>query len=92
MKDIQFHLEYDSSGDKRKNNHNGNVVAIIVGNGTFKSGDQWCYEAIGAVYFVPDSPVASTAISLEVMRERTKRINEKRAREIHPELFRYLEQ
>jgi hypothetical protein len=85
---IRFYAEYDNPSSKRRGIHNGNVVAIIPENripGTDK------VEAIGAVYFHPDSAVAGTSTSRAYLAKYCKRIPESLAREIHPNLFLYLD-
>lgn len=91
MNGIRFYLDHEDEKAKRKGQHQGNVTAVIVENGIFYSGNRACYEAIGAVLYHPNSPCASTAASLEWMRTCGKRISEQEARELHPELFRYLD-
>jgi hypothetical protein len=48
-------------------------------------------DAVGAVYYTPNSPVATTGVSWEYIREKCKRIPESMAKEIHPELWNYLQ-
>lgn len=90
MKDVRFYKEYDSKSDKRRDNGNGNVLAVFPEN-SFISQGEYLVEGIGAVYYQPDSPVCSTSVSWKYLREQTKRISEAKAREIHPELFKYLD-
>ena len=96
MKGIRFYLEYPSAKDKRKatrkalGNHTGNVIATLEGTemvGRF--GPQ--IDALVGVFYTEDSPVATSAVSYEYLRERCKRISEAKAREIHPELFKRLD-
>jgi hypothetical protein len=95
MKHVRFFLDHEGPASKRKGEHQGNVTAVIVGNGINYTlndmGQTPCYDAIGAVYYCPNSPVASTSVSLEWMHTCGRRISEKEAREIHPELFLYLD-
>jgi hypothetical protein len=96
MNGISFYLEYPNSREKRKatrkalGNHSGNVIAILE-NGTYISGGQAVKDGIAAVYDWPNSPPASTGVSLEFLRERCKRISEATARAIHPQLFEWLD-
>ena len=76
---------------KALGNHSGNVIAVLD-NGLFISGGQVVTDGIAGVYDWPDSPPASTGVSLDYLRERTKRISEATARFIHPELFKWLDQ
>ncbi len=87
MQGIRFYLDHESPQAKRTNRHQGNVTAVIVENGVYYSGNVACYDGIGAVFFRPNSPVASTNVSLDWMHSCGKRISEEQAREIHPELF-----
>ena len=97
MRGVKFYLEYPDSTEKRKatrkalGNHSGNVIAVLD-NGLFISGGQVVTDGIAGVYDWPDSPPASTGVSLEYLRERTKRVSEATARTIHPELFKWLDQ
>lgn len=88
MKDVRFYEEFL---DKRKKQSAGTVVAAFVGNGLYKSGGAWCYDAVGAVHRFPNSPVASTGVARDYLRENCKRVSEKQAREIHPVLFQFLD-
>jgi len=97
MKGVKFYLEYPNKREKRKatrkdlGNHSGNVIAILD-NGIYFSGGQPVKDGIAAVYDWPDSPPAGTGVSLEYLQERAKRISEATAREIHPQLFEWLDQ
>lgn len=84
MKDIRFYEEFTS---KRRGLSAGTVVAIglpnILGDGTF--------EAVGAVFERPNSPVTSISVHCSYLFFNCKRVSEQRAREVHPELFKYLD-
>jgi hypothetical protein len=82
MKGIRFYEEFTN---KRKGLSAGNAVAVGESNrnGTF--------EAIVPLYDQPNSPVASGSISNEYLFEKCKRVSEARAREVHPNLFEYLD-
>jgi len=96
MKDVRFYVEYANKTEKGKSgkgagtNHSGTVMAIFVGN-EYWSGGQYVYGGMGAIQNYPDSPVATTGVSFEYLRENCKRIPESVARQIHPELFRCLD-
>jgi hypothetical protein len=97
MKAIRFYLEYPTAADKRTatraelGNHTGNVIATFDGTEAVTSqGPQ--VDALAAIFDRPNSPVAGTAVSLEYIRERAKRISEAQARQIHPELFNRLDE
>jgi hypothetical protein len=98
MKDIRFYLEYSTKADRRQatrkalGNHDGNVFAARADCGSFLSDGEACIEGLGAVYYRPNSPVASTSASLDHLSTRCLRISEAQAREIHPELFKRLDE
>jgi len=48
-------------------------------------------EGLASVFARENSPVCWTGISTEYLRERYRRVSERKAREIHPALFRYLD-
>jgi hypothetical protein len=85
MNGIRFYLDFETPRRKRRGEHEGNVTAVFVGREhRCPDGSQ---EAIGAVYYWPNSAVASTAVSRSWLTVCAKRISEARAREIHPALF-----
>ena len=85
MKDITFYQEFEN---RSRTKPTGNVLAVIR--------DSRCpdgsMEAIGALFDRPDSPVASTAVSLEYLRTQCKRVSEAKARQVHPAMFERLDQ
>lgn len=93
MKYIRFFQEFND--EKKRTVPSGNVVAVSTNLRGFpeyhRGTDEWNVDAIGAVGFEPNSAVASTNVSREWLRENTKRISEAKAREIHPNLFKYLD-
>lgn len=96
MKGIRFYQEFEN---KSKTKPTGNVIAAfagysteLAGNGVFFSGNVACYEAISGLYDHPNSAVASGAVAVDVLREKCKRIPERKARVIHPALFERLDQ
>ena len=48
-------------------------------------------ESISAMFYRPNSPVAHSNAAADYIWNNCRRISEKRAREIHPRLFEYLE-
>jgi hypothetical protein len=91
MNGYRFYLEYDNKTEKQKatvknvGNHSGNVLAIYT---------QYLpqsIEGIGAILYIPNSPVGSTGASWEYIREKCKRVPEIVARQIHPELFKVID-
>lgn len=90
MKDVRFYEEYQDKAAKRKGTESkGNVLAVFVDVPI--SFVTLCYEAVGAVFFEPNSQVCGTQVSPGVLRDRCKRVSEATAREIHPALFEYLD-
>ena len=96
MEGIRFYLDHATPQDKRKGVHSGNVTAInletrrLAYPEVHKSNDI-VFEGMGAVYYYPNSPVMVTGVTGWWLRECGKRISEAKAREIHPELFRRLD-
>lgn len=95
MKGVRFYQEF---ANKSRTKPTGNVIAAFAGqitgaagNGIFFSGGVACYEALAGLYDSPNSPVASTAVAVDVLREKCKRIPEAKARQIHPALFERLD-
>ena len=97
MKGIAFYLEFPSKGIKKRSGkrHTGhccNVFAGFVGNGWHQDhSGKYLLEGLGAVYDYANSPVAGTSASREFI-DSCKRIPEQLARQIHPELFRRLDE
>lgn len=92
MQGYRFYLEHASRKDKRKNNHNGNVIALDIENGYWIDSRKQCMrECVSAVYFYPNSPVCGSNCSMEYIQDNCKRISESKARDIHPLLFSYLD-
>lgn len=95
MKDVRFYEELKDKNRKAEESQ-GNVVAIFPstrriernGDGTWHA----VYDGIGAVQDYPNCPPASTGIAEDYLRDECRRINESRARIIHPELFKWLDQ
>lgn len=99
MNGIRFYLEYENPTEKNKGtrkepgNHEGNVFAAFVANGTHHCEvPGGCIEGLGAVYFQRNSPVCSTSASWDHLGKYCLRISEAQAREIHPRLFEVLDQ
>ena len=51
----------------------------------------WVMECTAALLSEPDSPVCGTMVSRDVLAKNYRRITEKRAREIHPAMFAFLD-
>ena len=104
MKGYRFYEEFDNSYKKRMKRGSGNVLALDIDpvNGrTLGHSDHrrtseglkpvWMLECTAAVLSEPDSPVCGTAVTIAVLRKNYRRIPEKRAREIHPAMFAFLD-
>ena len=89
MKSIRFYHEFK---DKGKRHSAGTVVAVLIVNGRFRSEDKICYEALAGLFDHPDSVVCGTAVSLDYLHEKCKRIGQARAQTIHPALFERINQ
>lgn len=94
MKGVRFYEELEHKNRKAERSK-GTVVAVLDGTGRIeKNGDgslHYVLDAVGGVFERPNSPVASTAVDRSYLDKETRRIPEGKAREIHPELFRYLD-
>jgi len=70
MKGVKFYLEYPNAAAKRRatrqnlGNHEGNIIAVLD-NGYYISGGGVTADALAAVYYRENSPVAGTGVSLE---------------------------
>lgn len=92
MKGFRFYLEFASAKDKRKGNDSGNVFAMSLGdNGRPLYIPGGSVEGIGAVYFTRNSDVCGTSADPEYLRKKCKRVSEVKARAVHPNLFRILD-
>lgn len=90
MDGITFYEEFK---DTEKASSIGTVVAALVANGTSVNRcGKTSYDAICSVYAHPNSPVASSTVSLDYLDVFCKPISEAQAREIHPRLFEWLDQ
>lgn len=99
MNGYKFYLEYPDAKSKnkarRKNlgNHSGNCVAIIDKTKRISVySDDIDNDAIGAIQDYKNCPVAFTCISCGYLQKKCKRISADLAKQIHPELFKYIEQ
>lgn len=90
MDGYTFYLEHRNNRSKRKGEHAGNCIAVY--------GEVYfiCHppiaqrECIAPLYNAPNSVCCGSAVALDILRERFKRVSEAKAREIHPRLFKYL--
>lgn len=84
MRYVRFYEEFTN---KRRGESAGTVIALIPEN-RCPDGSR---EAVGALFDQPNSPVASTSVSDGYLFKNCKRVSETRAREVHPNLFEYLD-
>jgi len=85
MKGVRFYEEFSN---KRRGKSEGKVLAVDIEWFYGESG--YLHEAIGALFFHPNSAVGGTSVSPEYLRDSCKRISEAKARQIHPNLFEWL--
>lgn len=102
MKGFAFYIEYPEGVNPnkftRKNlgTHSGTVIAVSTDRKDLRAEQtggkfKWITDGFGAFQDYPNCPVCYTSVALSYVRERTKRISEAMAREIHPSLFSYLD-
>jgi len=81
MKGLRF---YEEKGQ-------GNVIAVFIEDGSPIYNPDLSMGCVSALLLEPNSIVCGSAVSREYLTEHTRRVSEKAAREIHPELFKYLD-
>ena len=91
MRHMRFYEEFRNKGRDDEASV-GNVVAIDVDTAWRTIAPAEHYDGVGSVFDYPNSPVATTGVSSEYLRQKCKPISEERAREIHPALFFFLDQ
>ncbi len=87
MKGIRFYQVYEN---KRKP-ATAKQEIIAVYPDTMRVCNGIVLDCISAIYFCDNSPVCYSTCSWDYLIEKCKRVSEKRAREIHPALFAYLD-
>ncbi len=103
MKGYRFYLEYPNKTEKNKGtvkkpgNHTGNVLALILDETNsplwwIGQGKQILFDCISAVHFYPNSPVCGGFCNNGYLQNNCKRIPERLAREVHPQLFECLDE
>jgi hypothetical protein len=96
MKNYRFYLEYPMDENPKRHTrkepgrHSGYCLAVLQGR-EYILPDLKSVECIGAVFFTRNSECCSCSVSFDYLQKYCKRISEKQAREIHPNLFKYLE-
>jgi len=89
MNGIRFYHEFTN---KSKRQSARTVVGALVCNGQFWSTGKVCYEALAGLFDHPNSVVCGTAVALDYLHDKCKRVSEAKARIIHPALFERLQQ
>jgi len=97
MLGYRFYQEFRDQ--KTKKRPSGNVLAVSVDNkghpnyymGYGALGNEPMVEVISAVVDVPNSSVAGGSASRHYLMNYTKRISEEKARKVHSNLFKYLD-
>ena len=93
MKGFRFYEELKNKNRKAEESQ-GNVIAVY---GEWRLGRvvdekyQWVKDCVSAVFFETNSQVCGSSVSQGYLEESTRRISEAKAREIHPNLFVYLD-
>lgn len=96
MKGYRFYEELRKKNRKGEESR-GTVVGLYLDNDNRPlycsphSGD-WTMEAAVGVFDEPNSDVCSAQVSQKYLSEDCRRVSEKEARVIHPEMFRYLKE
>lgn len=98
MHGIRFYEEFH---DKQRGESAGMVVAVLLdqyqrpythwSKAANKAHGDWLADAISGVFDIRNSEVEMGDVSFSYLHKRCKRISEKRARAIHPQLFVYLD-
>jgi len=101
MKHVRFYQDGNDNcemhGGKKTFPYGFNGLAILgesLPRGGFRAYKllSGSYEALASIYAYPgDGPYCSTGVSHDYLRKQCRRISEKKARELFPELFRRLE-
>lgn len=95
MKGYRFYEELYDKGRKSEEPR-GTVVAVMLDEDNrpivyYPTRGGVNYSAVVGVYDEPDSDVCTSGVDIEYVQYNCRRVSEKRARKIHPELFKYLD-
>lgn len=93
MKGIRFYEELRNKNRKNEESK-GTVIAVFYESRwvDYRPGlAQVLFDTIGSLFDEPNSVVCGSVASSSYLSEDCRFISEEKAREIHPELFRYLE-
>ena len=90
MDGYQFFEEYR---DEARRESAGNVIAVNMADRSFIQEGGICFNAVCPApdHREPNSPVIMTWFNAEYLGARCSRVDEQRARNVHPALFEYLE-
>lgn len=94
MKGVRFYEELEHKNRKYEASKGTVFAAFYEQTHGGRHGDGAYFvqvDGVGAVFDRPNSPVAGTSASLEYLEKDCRRVSEERAREVHPELFKYLD-
>lgn len=88
MRGMTFYAEYTDSARKLPT---GNIVAVEREYSRWdKFAGSFVYEAVGALFSRPNSPVAGTSVAQSYIDSNCRKVTEDEARRVHPRLFEYL--
>ena len=93
MKGYRFYNVVENKGKAKEKPHQ-ECIAVYYKN----SWTSWCgdhhdtiYECAAPIFAKPNSPCGGSQVAQQYLSEHTRRVSEKRAHELHPTLFEYLE-
>jgi hypothetical protein len=87
MKQTTFYHEFK---DKRRGQGSGNCVATF---GPWSlCGGKLMRDAVAGIFDQPNTPVCITTVSKDYLRDICRRVSERAARKLHPQLFVYLDE
>ena len=94
MKGYRFYEELENKGRKAEQSK-GTIVAVLWENYQVELdgyNEYYAqYDAVAGILDEPNSEAGSVVVPDRWLRENCKRVSERRAREIHPQLFAYLD-
>ena len=84
---------FEEFRDEAQRESAGNVIAVNMADGSFVQEGGICYRAVCPAddHRGPNSPVTMALFNVEYLGARCKQVDERRARDVHPALFEYLE-
>ena len=84
---------YEEYRDETYRESAGNIIAVDMAGQSFVQEGGICYKVVcpAPEHREPNSPVAMALFNVEYLGARCKPVDERRARNVHPALFEYLE-